>query len=73
MGLVTTARGDKLSMDERVEIERGLVAEFATAKVILPVSKKPLVIQSTGQYDKELGNERCTTMVPLPAWEIRSR
>jgi hypothetical protein len=39
-------------MDERVEIQRGLVAEFATAKVILPVSKKPLVIQSTGQYDK---------------------
>jgi len=52
LGLVTTARGDKLSMDERVEIERGLVAEFATAKVILPVSKKPHVIQSTGQYDK---------------------
>jgi hypothetical protein len=40
-------------MDERVEIERGLVAEFATAKVILPISKKPLVIESTGQYDKD--------------------
>lgn len=39
-------------MDERLEIERGLVAEFATAKVILPRSKKPLVIESTGQYDK---------------------
>jgi hypothetical protein len=51
--LVATARADKLSMDERVEIERGLVAEFATAKVILPISKKPLVIESTGQYDKD--------------------
>jgi hypothetical protein len=51
--LVTTARADKLSMDERLEIERGLVAEFATAKVILPRSKKPLVIESTGQYDKD--------------------
>ena len=40
-------------MDERLEIERGLVAEFATAKVILPRSKKPLVVQSTGQYDKD--------------------
>jgi hypothetical protein len=40
-------------MDERLEIERGLVAEFATAKVILPRSKKPLVIESTGQYDKD--------------------
>jgi len=39
-------------MDERIEISRGLVAEFATAKVILPVSKKPLVIHSNGQYDK---------------------
>jgi hypothetical protein len=52
-GLAAAARADKLSMDERLEIERGLVAEFATAKVILPRSKKPLVIESTGQYDKD--------------------
>ncbi len=43
---------DKLSFDERVEIERGLTAEYATAKVILPHAKKPLVIHSDGQYDK---------------------
>jgi len=43
---------DKLSFDERIEIERGLTAEFATAKVTLPRSKKPLVIKSDGQYDK---------------------
>ena len=35
-----------------MEIERGLNAEYATAKVILPHSKKPLVIRSDGQYDK---------------------
>ena len=35
-----------------MEIERGLNAEFATMKVILPRSKKPLVINSDGQYDK---------------------
>jgi len=35
-----------------MEIERGLNAEFATAKVTLPHSKKPLVIHSDGTYDK---------------------
>ncbi len=45
-------RADKLSFDERMEIERGLNAEYATMKVILPHSKKPLVIHSDGQYDK---------------------
>ena len=46
------AFADKLSFDERVEIERGLTAEYATAKVILPHARKPLVIHSDGQYDK---------------------
>ena len=35
-----------------MEIERGLNAEFATAKVSLPRSKKPLVVRSDGTYDK---------------------
>ncbi|MBV9269159.1 MAG: hypothetical protein JO061_23520 [Acidobacteriaceae bacterium] len=35
-----------------MELERGLTAEFATAKVILPVSKKMLVVHSDGTYDK---------------------
>jgi hypothetical protein len=43
---------DKLSFDERVEIERGLNAEYATMKVVLPHAKKPLVIHSDGKYDK---------------------
>ena len=50
--LVQNLFADKLSFDERVEIERGLTAEYATAKVILPHAKKPLVIHSDGQYDK---------------------
>ena len=50
-GLSLQARADKLSFDERMEIERGMTAEFAKAKVVLPRSKKPLVIQSSGQYD----------------------
>lgn len=51
-GLGQNLFADKLSFDERVEIERGLTAEYATAKVILPHAKKPLVIHSDGQYDK---------------------
>lgn len=45
-------RADKLSFDERLEIERGLNAEFATLKVSLPHAKKALVFQSDGTYDK---------------------
>lgn len=44
-------RADKLSFDERMEIERGLNAEFATLKVSLPHAKKPLVVRSDGTYD----------------------
>jgi hypothetical protein len=51
--LAGLAHADKLSFDERMEIERGLSSEFATAKVTVPRSKKALVIKSDGQYDKE--------------------
>ena len=44
---------DKLNFEERVEITRGLMAEYATAKVILPRSKKALPFEAaTGKYDK---------------------
>jgi hypothetical protein len=52
LGTATLARADKLSFDERMEIERGLNAEFARMKVVLPRSKKPLVFHSDGSYDK---------------------
>jgi hypothetical protein len=47
----------KLTFDERVEIVRGLMAEFATSKVLLPRSKDPLRLDSEAQYDKEEWNE----------------
>jgi hypothetical protein len=48
------ARGsDKLTTDERVEIVRGLMAEYATVKQFLPRSKKPLPFESDGNYDKK--------------------
>ena len=43
----------KLTLDQRVEILRGLSAEYATCKVILPKSRKPLDIRADGTYDKD--------------------
>lgn len=53
------ARGEeKLTFEDRVEIVRGLMAEFATVKQFLPRSKKPLPYEATGKYDKDLWAER---------------
>ena len=52
LGASPLARADKLSFDERMEIERGLNAEFATLKISLPKAKRPLVFHSDGTYDK---------------------
>jgi hypothetical protein len=43
---------NKLTFQDRVEIVRGMMAEFATAKILLPRSKKALPYESTGKYDK---------------------
>ena len=43
----------KLSPQERVEIIRGISAEHATVKTQLPRSKKPIVFESSGEYDKK--------------------
>ena len=43
---------EKLTTDQRIEILRGMTAEYATAKVYLPKSKKPLEYKSTGEFDK---------------------
>lgn len=44
--------GPKLTSDERIELVRGLMAEYATVKVLLPRSRKALEFESTGSYDK---------------------
>jgi hypothetical protein len=41
-----------LAMQDRVELVRGLLAEFASAKVLVPRSKRPLEFEATGSYDK---------------------
>lgn len=43
----------KLSEDDRVEILRGLLSEYATVKAFLPRSKKPLPYDASGQWDKQ--------------------
>jgi hypothetical protein len=50
---VSLVGGDKLTYDERVELVRGLTAEYATAKAFVPRSKKPLEFESTGAYNKK--------------------
>src|SRR5258708_7545 len=47
------AGADKLGFEDRVELTRGLMAEYCTAKVLLPRSKKPLEFESAGTYDKK--------------------
>lgn len=44
--------GEKLTEEDRIEILRGLTAEFATSKVSLPRSHKPLEVTQNGSYDK---------------------
>ncbi len=44
----------KLSQEQRRELVRGLTAEWAKAKIVLPVSKKPLPFDSLGGWDEEV-------------------
>ena len=44
--------GNKLSWEDRVELTRGLTAEYATAKTLLPRSSKALEFDATNGYDK---------------------
>lgn len=50
---VTSLYGDqkKLTLDQRIEIMRGLTSEYATVRVPLPRSKKALEVQTDGTYD----------------------
>jgi hypothetical protein len=49
-GLLPAA--NKLTWEDRVEFTRGLTAEYATVKVLLPRSRKALEFDSNGTYDK---------------------
>jgi len=51
------AAGPKLTPEDRVEILRGLTAEFALTKIELPSSKKALPISATGDIDVQAWDE----------------
>jgi hypothetical protein len=52
---VTSLHGDtkKLSLDQRMELVRGLSSEYATAKIMLPRSRKALTYEENGTWDKK--------------------
>jgi len=56
--------GPKLTTQERVELIRGLSAEMATLKTLLPRSKKPLEVQSNGSFDKKQWEEMTKELGP---------
>lgn len=43
---------EKLTFQDRVELMRGLMAEYAKAKVLVPRAKKPLEFDAKGAWDK---------------------
>ena len=45
-------QAEKLTVEDKIELTRGLTAEYATAKIQLPRSKKALDVQENGTYDK---------------------
>lgn len=53
--------GEKLTDEQRIELLRGLTAEYATVKTYLPRSKKALEVKSNGTFSKgdwmELGKQ----------------
>src|SRR5579863_7980451 len=65
-GLLTPCRAadPKLTDDDKIEILRGLMAEYATVKTFLPRSKKPLEFESTGKYDKAKWEEAAKQFGP---------
>lgn len=43
--------GNKLTFDDRVELTRGLLAEYGAAKVLLPRSRRPLEFDASTGFD----------------------
>src|SRR5436305_8418154 len=59
-----TAADEKLNDDQRIALIRGLSAEFATAKILLPRAKKALEISSDGKYEKSEWDQAARTLGP---------
>lgn len=55
---------DKLTLEDRIEISRGMNAEYATSKIVLPRSKKALVFNADGTWDKSAWQEAVKQLGP---------
>lgn len=53
LSIPSFAASGKLTEDEKIELLRGLSSEFAKSKDLLPRSKKPLIFQADGTWDKQ--------------------
>jgi hypothetical protein len=60
----SVAEARKLTGEERIEILRGLTAEYATLKTLLPRSKKALPVEETGKFDKADWEQTAKEMGP---------
>jgi hypothetical protein len=56
--------GNKLTLEDRIELTRGLMAEYGTVKVLLPHSRKPLEFDPKTGYDKNLWADIAKTNGP---------
>jgi hypothetical protein len=54
----------KLTEDDRVDILRGILSEYATVKTLLPRSSKPLPFQSDGVWNKEIWDQSAREFGP---------
>jgi hypothetical protein len=57
MVLPSVSLANKLTFEDRIELTRGLSSEYATVKVLLPRSKKPLEYDINGTWDKNRWDE----------------
>jgi hypothetical protein len=64
LGVPALRAAEKLTADDRIEIMRGLMAEYGKAKVMIPRSKKNLEFNADGTYDKEAWAEVAKTGGP---------
>lgn len=55
---------EKLTPEQRIELVRGLTAEYATAKVVIPRSKKDLKFDVSGVWDRDEWNEAASEHGP---------
>lgn len=63
LAMLLQANG-KLTDEQRIDLLRGLTAEYATVKAPLPRSKKPLPFPAQGEYDKAAWQEAEREMGP---------